>query len=1422
MTRLIAFFLFLVLSPAMLWAQVQAFQSWNVKIDDKENGIVALLKEASANPGVLSSDEPAFPFLRNLAKVQALSPPNREGNTDASRCFTLAFPSGGESPIREMIESGKFEFVEKVNSLQVDLANATAPCSMPSAWTGEQWHHDFIGTFEAWDSTCGDSNVVIGIVDTGIDYFHPSLSGQFRINISEDISGGGFQPWPDTVLIGGIPGDLNGIDEDLNGFAEDVIGYDFTDQPRSPFGGDYIFEDADPADENNHGTIVAGIIAAIPASELSGIAPGCRLMNLRAFSATGAGEDDDIARAIVYGADNGVDVMNFSFGDIYPSQMMHEAVKYAHSKGVVMIASSGNGTGDEVHYPSDFDEVISVSATTVNTAGDEFLWPLSSFGLNVDLAAPGDGIYTTVIYDSTAEEPGFGTFSGTSTSAPMVSAATALVISQRGICTTQQIRGILCSAADDIATEGWDHQTGAGRLDIPAALQTVGSSHVEILQPANDDGTLADTMWITGTAIHPQLKSYSIEYQSGTSGIGTWIPIDTGKSGQIQNDTLAMWVTSDLPEGEFTIRLKLERSNGKTTEDRQRVIRDTSAAIISILLNRPVWDNDVRKHLITFRNSDKGKTTLICTAQGDTIGQRMEFDRLTRNGEFLIGESWIKSGSHEFFLEHRNSAGLISYSALDSFVFASATIGSREWQELSHSIPFGSYLQSPADFDGDGNLEVVMSESDENLSFGKLTIHEYNAGFFSSVFSSAVKPVLIPKDISDSDGDSLLELLCSVNDSMYILEQTSSGVYPSQVQWTDHGNGFYPARFADADGDSIQELIVKDLVDYFIWQKSGNSFIADATLADASPGYTGSVAPLALVKDFDGDLEPEIAFGDYDGDLLVYEHQAGGAWSLVFMDTTEMVRSGSYLASGDFDGNGKPDLFVAVHADFLRNEDFEYDPAFWLLRIFEAAGNNSWSEKWRDYLYDVDTESFNAVSSGNLDQEPAEEIVFSTFPRTYILDHNGTDFEFRWFHYGGIARSHVIGDFNSNGVNEFALGLEDSAAFFELDFNYPGPQPALSLTGLVDGADSVTLSWQPSPNATEYIIFRGDFVPGGTTVSALDSTSSLQFGENGLVSGQPYLYAVLSKNQLLTPAWADEFSNAIVLIPGNPFSIDTMIAPGSRELRITFSDPVSDSPDNQKFFTLNGNSNPSGMIRSGSNLVLEFENEFLIGQNSLDVTGDLRDENGKAIQDSDRLNFFDYYPDTTEYMILETWQEVNSKQAILRFSLPVGMSALEKNNYHIHPNGTAVEVVADGNDTNAVRITIEGAGFGALGNPLSVIVTGVLATDGTPIHEKEGNVATFTSFKSDLSGVFVYPNPVRYQSMVDGLRFANLTQQCRIMIMNASGRLIRELKESDGDGGLTWDMTDQGGNRIKPGVYIFKVWSNDTDAEFIGKFSVVE
>jgi subtilisin family serine protease len=224
---------------------------------------------------------------------------------------------------------------------------------------------------EAWNIATGvpdGSDVIVGVIDSGVDYLHPDLAGNMWVNPGE------------------IPD--NGVDDDGNGYVDDVHGYDFYQ------------DDGDPSDAAGHGTHCAGTIAGIGDNGIgvAGVNWRCKLMALRFLSAQGSGSTMDAIEAVNYGVANGARILSNSWGGGGYSQSLETAIADARDQGVLFVAAAGNSGVDndsQPHYPSSYDvsNVISVAATD----DDDALASFSSYGAeSVDLGAPGVGILSTV------------------------------------------------------------------------------------------------------------------------------------------------------------------------------------------------------------------------------------------------------------------------------------------------------------------------------------------------------------------------------------------------------------------------------------------------------------------------------------------------------------------------------------------------------------------------------------------------------------------------------------------------------------------------------------------------------------------------------------------------------------------------------------------------------------------------------------------------------------------------------------------------------------------------------------------------------------------------------------------------------------------------------------------------------------------
>lgn len=307
----------------------------------------------------------------------------------------------------------------------------------------KQWYLRQIQAEEAWDIEQGSSEVIIAIIDTGIDITHPDLDENIWINIDE------------------IPD--NGIDDDKNNYIDDVRGWDFIEDDNDPtpnFDG-YFVEDG-----ISHGTATASIAGAEGNNKngMAGVSWRSKIMPLKVMDETGTGFSEYVADAIYYAVQNGADVINLSFMGFNWSDEMNTAVRRAWEAGVVVVAASGNtpdfygGTNlnEYDEYPACIDQyeddqwVLGVAAT--DTLDQKALF--SNYGaMCVDVSAPGMDILSARTYNPEVE--GYANFysddwSGTSFSTPVISGVAALIKSLNPGLSAAEINNIIIVSGDNI------------------------------------------------------------------------------------------------------------------------------------------------------------------------------------------------------------------------------------------------------------------------------------------------------------------------------------------------------------------------------------------------------------------------------------------------------------------------------------------------------------------------------------------------------------------------------------------------------------------------------------------------------------------------------------------------------------------------------------------------------------------------------------------------------------------------------------------------------------------------------------------------------------------------------------------------------------------------------------------------------------
>jgi len=272
-----------------------------------------------------------------------------------------------------------------------------------------QWNLPSIETEEGWNVSKGSDGVIIAVLDTGVQLNHPDLSGKL------------------------IPG-TNIVD------------------PA-----------ADPEDDVGHGTHVAGIIGATVNNNegVAGVSWYNKIMPVKVLDSSGAGSTYSVAQGIIWAVDNGAKVINMSLGNYAQAEFLHDAIKYAYDRDVVLIAASGNDNTDRPGFPAAYPEVFAVAATTNNKEKASF----SNYGDYIDVAAPGDSIASTYIGGQ------YAALSGTSMASPHAAALAGLIRSVNPDLTNEEVMEIMRKSAIDLGASGKDNYFGYGEIDVNQALQ---------------------------------------------------------------------------------------------------------------------------------------------------------------------------------------------------------------------------------------------------------------------------------------------------------------------------------------------------------------------------------------------------------------------------------------------------------------------------------------------------------------------------------------------------------------------------------------------------------------------------------------------------------------------------------------------------------------------------------------------------------------------------------------------------------------------------------------------------------------------------------------------------------------------------------------------------------------------------------------
>jgi outer membrane protein assembly factor BamB/subtilisin family serine protease len=397
------------------------------------------------------------------------APPKNPKKIDLSRNYKIKFPKKFD-PLEVAAEYAKDPNVEYAEVIDIVSVEAVYPNDtyFYSQWGLNYGNGHDIDAPEAWDYCRGTTEVVVAVIDTGVDWHHPDLGGTGPDYIDGNI----WVNWPEYY---GTPG----VDDDGNGYIDDIRGWDFVDGVSGATGEDTMEADNDPSDFHGHGTHCSGIIGAIANNGIgvSGVNWRVKVMPLRTgWVAPGGGgylRLDWCAEAIYYAASKEATAVSCSWTSAN-SGGIAAAVTYATQEGTLVVVAGGNANSEVPYYLGSRGDCIDVAATdwTDKRAG------FSNYGSWVDVSAPGVTIYSTYFDRSTGNHT-YVYMSGTSMATPFVAGLAGLIKSFKPSLTGEEIRSTIINCTNNIdpINLGFEGKLGEGRINaFLSMLEVTGES----------------------------------------------------------------------------------------------------------------------------------------------------------------------------------------------------------------------------------------------------------------------------------------------------------------------------------------------------------------------------------------------------------------------------------------------------------------------------------------------------------------------------------------------------------------------------------------------------------------------------------------------------------------------------------------------------------------------------------------------------------------------------------------------------------------------------------------------------------------------------------------------------------------------------------------------------------------------------------
>ncbi len=1312
------------------------------------------------------SVHPLFPYLARPSL-----------NPNLKRIYLLRFsPDAPLEALKAAYQQSPLVEAVEYNYLRPTLADTVIPNDPKYS---EQWNLPLMRLPQAWAIEKGDQNVVIAIIDSGIDYKHEDLAPKAWINPGET---------PE-----------NGLDDDGNGYIDDVYGWDFTDAPNLQAEGDYLEGDNEPIDEKGHGTHVAGIAGALPNNGIgiAGVAWKCPLMAIRAGLSLGGSsrmQDDDSASAIVYAADNGASIVNMSWGSERRSFVIQDAIDYAYSHGVVLVAAAGNSQKPEAIFPAAYRKVIAVASTEQN----QQRFYQSNFGASIDIGAPGNVILSTQINNQ------YRHLTGTSMASPHVAGVAALLLAKRPTLTHEEIRHILINTTDPVYQEDsdeWDERfVGAGTVNAERALLASGVLQARILEPETNSGG-SDVITIVGTAGGYKFQSWHLSY--GQSTVPTeWTPFTHAATAQKIGETLAVWDTTTVPEGIYTVRLTVTDADGQQTHDQVVLSVDrTPPQIISLTATETLY-GERSLTIFTWATDDVTQNTLYYRRKGSLAPfAPITTTDLGTEHSLSLG---FDVGNYQFFVESENMTHLKArednggvYYTVD---VTSGYISPSGFTEKSLDIPPLHIASVTTDFDRDGQTEIVgspLSEEtvDTELQSAIFAIYErlpsgrYElAHTVESVENLSNLEEFITWSVDDTDGDGLLEILATDDSRTFLIESSTPRGYPDHIIWeTPFLSG---GTIADLNRDGQKEIIGadnnNDRLLIFGYDTATNTHIEKAVLVNETPG-SNVFAQRFAIADFDNDGNTEFVAGDSEGEIFIYEPTPFSATFQLEWQTQLPLKNITQFASGDLTGDGTPEFVVG---GLLSLPDNPSGPLLWKFFVFTHTphGYELLSQDGREATLAIapHRRNANSLAVADVDRDGVNNLIIAAYPNLYVTAWDGTALRPLWHQRMEPTPALFTAKHNQNGFHEFYVNLEDGVSRLAsilatdpdgVDLLTPWNVEARPLT---QKAVQVTWDAQQNDETTAersgltylFTVYRAQGVKeeapeDNTFEKVAENLTVPRFLDRHVTKDNTYWYTVTVKG---TRGNETQRTEPVAATPREPPQL----------IRAIYHQPGQEDDTTQLEFQTDTQSSAFERSPVSKNVwvIVTFDRRMNLG---------IADESRYILREGQRIDGVNPVSAIRDRMGRRALLAFDADSVIERFGQP--LTATTTNQYEI-----SVSNVAD-IDENPIRAATQ---------PLEI-----------PDRITEAMV-------SDLVQARVYPNPVRPNVADKGaITFDRLPIGTRIQLFTTNGELLETLDVTEQDRNRKqWWLTSNNTADVSTGIYIY-VLEFETEKK-IGKIAVIK